>query len=739
MSRFVLGALVLGLVAAPFQSTALAAEPTATPGGTGTNRPAASSVPADPPPPSAQLPTTSAKLSSHLDSLVRAQATGGRLSPNEQSVRAGLAPSGPGSLSMDANNNPIVEVRVVATSQNVLDELKAHGADILNVSAQYRTVTLAIEPSRLVALSNLASVEYVGEVIRPLTSRDRAPSFNAVASAPAEIVANATCGSVTSEADTQLGAETARTQFGVDGTGVKVGVLSDSYARVTSPKSAAQDIASGDLPGSGNPCGRTTAVQVVKEDTLAGSTDEGRAMLQAVHDLAPGASLAFATANGGEIAFAAQITALQAAGATVITDDIGYFNEPFYQDGPIAVAANNARAAGAFLTTAAGNDHAPWNGYEALAFRPVACPAPIPAPGTCHSFNGAGDTSYGFTLANNRTANISFQWAEPRFGVTQNFDIFLVNTGTNAVVGQATNNNLASGVPFELISHTNSSGAAESLALFIRQTSGTGTPRLKIIFPNPGGISNVEYATPTAPGDTVGATIYGHVGAAGELAVSATPFNDGTNPESFTSHGPMTFLFGPVNGTTPASPISPVTRLPDITATDGGANTFFGNLIGGTFRFFGTSQAAPHAAGVAALMRQKVATATPEQIATALTSTATPMSGGPAVVGAGRVNAVGALNALAPTTPPPPTCTSSRITRSVNEVSPGRLQVALSTTSGTFSTISTTGLSNATLEVNGSPLASGSSATLSGSTATLFVQRVGAGGPFTARFTVVDG
>jgi hypothetical protein len=465
-------------------------------------------------------------------------------------------------------------------------------------------------------------------------------------------------------------------------------------------------------------------------------------MLQAVHDLAPGASLAFATANLGEIDFAAQITALQAAGATVITDDIGYFNEPFYQDGPIGVSANNARAAGAFLTTAAGNDNAPWNGYEALAFRPVACQAPISAASTCHSFNGAGDTSYGFTLANNRTASIIFQWAEPRFGVTQNFDTFLVNTGTNAVVGQATNNNLASGVPFEFISHTNSSGAPESLALFIRRTSGTGTPRLKIIFPNPGGISNVEYATPTAPGDSVGATTYGHVGAAGEFAVSATRYNDGVNGESFTSHGPMTFLFGPVNGTTPASAISPVTRFPDISATNGGANTFFGEPDGGVFRFFGTSQAAPHAAGVVALMRQKVATATPSQIAAALTSTATPMSGGTAVVGAGRVNAVGALNALAPTTPPPPpppTCPSSRITRSVTEVGAGRLQVALSTTSGTFSTISTTGLSNATLEVNGAPLAAGQSATLTGSTTTLFVQRTGGGGPFIARFSVVDG
>src|SRR5204863_1024274 len=105
-----------------------------------------------------------------------------------------------------------------------------------------------------------------------------------------------------------------------------------------------------------------TPVQIVKEDPGTSGADEGRAMVQAVHDLAPGASLAFATANVSETDFATQITALRTAGATVITDDITYFAEPFYQDGPIAVAANNARAAGVFMVTMAFNNNAKTNG-----------------------------------------------------------------------------------------------------------------------------------------------------------------------------------------------------------------------------------------------------------------------------------------------------------------------------------------------------------------------------------------
>ena len=82
---------------------------------------------------------------------------------------------------------------------------------------------------------------------------------------------------------------------GINGSGITVGVMSDSYDTNTAPNSAALDIASGDLPGVGNPAGNTEPV-VVLED-FPGRTDEGRAMLQIVHDLAPKAKLGFATAN----------------------------------------------------------------------------------------------------------------------------------------------------------------------------------------------------------------------------------------------------------------------------------------------------------------------------------------------------------------------------------------------------------------------------------------------------------
>ena len=93
----------------------------------------------------------------------------------------------------------------------------------------------------------------------------------------------------------------ARSAFGVDGSGINVGALSDSFNCLGG---AAGDTASGDLP----------SVTVIQEISIcAGATDEGRAILQVVHDVAPGASLSFASAFNGQASFASNILALAAA------------------------------------------------------------------------------------------------------------------------------------------------------------------------------------------------------------------------------------------------------------------------------------------------------------------------------------------------------------------------------------------------------------------------------------------
>ena len=98
---------------------------------------------------------------------------------------------------------------------------------------------------------------------------------------------------------TQLQAAAARTAFGVNGTAVKVGIISDSFnANAAAVTDWSDDVATGDLPGPGNPCGFTTPVENLLDASPGNGADEGRAMAQVVHDLAPGAALGFEASHG---------------------------------------------------------------------------------------------------------------------------------------------------------------------------------------------------------------------------------------------------------------------------------------------------------------------------------------------------------------------------------------------------------------------------------------------------------
>ena len=122
-------------------------------------------------------------------------------------------------------------------------------------------------------------------------------------------------------------------------------------------------------------------------------------MLQIVHDIAPGAALAFDTAFGGEAAYANAVLALAQAGATVIVDDAFYVTEPFFQDGLIAQAVETVHAQGVAYFTAAGNKRAHSYEIRAPSF-PVTASAGQPNAGEqLLNFDGSGlSTTTAMTL-----------------------------------------------------------------------------------------------------------------------------------------------------------------------------------------------------------------------------------------------------------------------------------------------------------------------------------------------------
>jgi subtilisin family serine protease len=594
------------------------------------------------------------------------------LSVAKQARVLSLASHGPGSL-LREGSRLVVDVRFDHGAVAAIGELEAAGAEVVNASRRYQTVTVAVLPADLRKLATVTGVEAVTEDLAPL------------------VFAGAGCpsGATVSEGDAQLRAAEARSEFGVDGGGVTVGILSDSFDRNgTAVTHAAEDVATGDLPGASNPCGHTSPVNVLGGDPESEGADEGRAMTQIVHDLAPGARLAFATAFSGEPAFAENIERLakpvsaSGAGARVIADDVVYFDEPFFQDGPVATAVENVIASGAAYFSAAGNDNlideagldvASW---EAPEFRDsLGCPAALTitaGPGTTHCMDfdpeggvGHTDETFGITVEAGATLSVDLQWAEPWFGVEDDLDAFLLDSTGEPIEEEgslvsSTMNNIGTQEPFEFLQWENT-GPEQEVQLAINRCAGapcnpgassTNAPRLKIaLLENGGGVSETEYPE-SSGGDTTGPTIFGHSGSAGAVSVGAVPFFSNSEPEEYSSRGPVTHYFGPVVDTSAAEELeSPqVIEKPDLVATDCGVTTFFAfQDEAGDWRFCGTSAAAPHAAAVAALMLQRNPSLSPAQVRTALADTAQPVgSFGPDAIGAGLVDAFEAVHSVAP-------------------------------------------------------------------------------------------
>lgn len=555
----------------------------------------------------------------------------------EQAALLSLPTSGAGSLLRDGNR-VLVDVRFDNGALARVDELRDAGAEIVHASRRYQTVAVAAKPADLPAIGSVTGVANVNEVLTPM-------------------VLGADCGGlVRSEGDAHLLAPSARARIGVDGTGIKVGILSDSFDRRASAATrAAGDVASGDLPGPGSPCGSTAPVGVLS-DPFAG-TDEGRAMAQIVHDVAPGATIDFATAFATELAFAANIKALAAAGSRVIVDDVVYFEEPFFQDGPVAVAVDEVSAAGVAYFSAAGNENLISEGknvssYEAPFRNSGTCPPTVPES-ECTDFDpGVGvDNSYDLEIPGKSELKMILQWAEPRNGVQTDLDAYLLSEG-GSLLPRLLTPNLGTQRPFESFAVTNLGFTPTTVHLAIGRSAGVDpAPVLKFVELGSARPTSAQYAI-SSKGDTIGPTIFGHSGASGAISVAAVPFSSTTAPETFSSRGPVKHYFGPVLGASPAPPLAvpELIAKPDLAATDGVRTTFFSpsQPSGPFFRFFGTSAAAPHAAAVAALALQANPGATPAQIRSALTSTARPVGAfGPDAVGAGLIDAGAAVDRLA--------------------------------------------------------------------------------------------
>ncbi|HMX62823.1 MAG TPA: hypothetical protein PKD58_07125, partial [Candidatus Sumerlaeota bacterium] len=242
------------------------------------------------------------------------------------------------------NGSVLCEVTVNAWGPNTEAQFAIKGVNILHASETYKRLTLElVDPNAVYEIAKLPGVVQVD------------PSYGYATFA----------GSVTAQSYVAMNVDRAINRYGVTGVGQKVGLISDSFAATSGVRDSdttpaegqagtlrhARNQDSGDLP---------EEVQILRDiprvSASGVASDEGAGMAELVHDLAPGAAIAFHTAAISETSFADGITLLRNAGSTIVCDDVIYFAEPMYQDGPVSQAARQCVAAGVPYFSAAGND-----------------------------------------------------------------------------------------------------------------------------------------------------------------------------------------------------------------------------------------------------------------------------------------------------------------------------------------------------------------------------------------------
>jgi hypothetical protein len=411
----------------------------------------------------------------------------------------------------------------------------------------------------------------------PLAALEDAASLSRVTAIRALRPPGVDIGSVTSEGDGAHRGPQARA-LGPTGAGVTVGVISDSMDSVDeSPSPGVQAVsrsqADGDLP---------PVVDVLLDDP--GGEDEGRAMAEIIYDGAPGIPR-FVFSSGttaGPVEKAQSINNLVTAGARIIADDIFMLEEPFFQDGVIAQAVDNARAAGVAYFASAGNRAR--QSYEQTYRDASGFHDFDPGPGA--------DTAQSLTsVPMNGFLVLSLHWDEPVGAAQTDLDLRLVHSTLGITLVEDTTDNIANGIPSATVGIQNV-GPSVPVSVEVERAAGSRAPFMKYIVHD-----NISGTDPIAEFDTQSDAINPDAAAArGSLATAAVEWSDPglDTPEPFSSRGPKVRLFDKAG----ARLAQPETRQkPNIAGADGvstGVSTFPS--------FFGTSAATPSAAGVGALI-----------------------------------------------------------------------------------------------------------------------------------------
>ena len=385
-------------------------------------------------------------------------------------------------------------------------------------------------------------------------------------------------GAAQTEGAAALRVDELREQFDLSGAGVRIGVISDGIDGL------ADAHASGDVP-------ELAEVRAFGGKLSDGA--EGVALLEIVHDLAPEATLSFASA-GTDLDMIEAVDFL-AERNDIVIDDLGFL---FPDDQRSAVSLNTAAALNnpawpirAYIT-AAGN----WalRHYQGTFLPGVeAQTLGVEFSGAVHRFTTAGGVVDHLArgpshfneiyLGTGDEVFLVLYWDDPWGASLNDYDLYLLNAQNLEMASSTRGQGSNADTPKETISFTND-GPAGFFRVVVHNFEDRSPPREIELF---------AFFTGTLPGAEVALNF--NTQASSQLAQSdagggviAVGTIQQANPglssiAAYSSRGPTN------NGA----------LKPDITAVDGIAVTGAGGF---GVPFFGTSAAAPHVAAVAALL-----------------------------------------------------------------------------------------------------------------------------------------
>ena len=521
----------------------------------------------------------------------------------------------------------------------VLSRIQSLGGTVINSVPKYRAIRARLP---IAAVEKLAALDAV-QSIRPAElafTRDQ-PARLPTDDRPGTLESVVTRAVDTSEGDVAHRANVARSTHSVDGTGIGVGVISDGVATLDDQQ------ATGDVPS------RVTVLHEQEGGAISyrcGGTSvgsEGTAMIEIVHDLAPGAELFFATGINGSAQMAQNIEDLCAAGADIIVDDIGYPATSVFQDDVISQAVSAAVADGCYYFSSAGNGGNKNDGTAGVWEGDFAAGGALTVNGvqvgTAHDFAGGVIRN---RIKRNSTSSIYLLWADPEGGSANDYDLFLVDADDN-VLDSSTNTQDGTQDPFERIRGSCSDDLEDNRLIIVKTTSAADR------------YLRLEYAPRGLEITTAGHT-FGHSASEDAIGVAAVDvrdaggsggvFNGTESVETFSSDGPRRIFFEPDGTPITAGNFSStggnLLQKPDLAAAN-----CVSTSTPGFSTFCGTSAAAPHAAAIAALILEAAGgpgNVTQSTLSTAMTGAALDIeaTGVDRDSGAGIVMAPAAVDAV---------------------------------------------------------------------------------------------